>query len=235
MSEETRLELTNLKETAQSLPEQVADQIQHLIAERQLAVGEKIPNEFELAQQLNVGRGTVREAVKLLIARNVLEIQRGRGTFVAQNPGRMADPLGFAFAPDKKQLAVDLCELRIILEPQIASLAAERATPAEVEEIRRCCEACDACIRAGADHTEEDVRFHEAIARAAHNHVIADVVPIIQQGVILFITVTHSDLVAMTMKTHHAVLDAIARGDANAAYAAMREHLVNNMNHIHSA
>ena len=70
-----------VKDKELPLAEQVAGQIRQLIIDRQLTNGEKLPNEFELAQQLNVGRGTVREAVKLLVARNVLEIRRGRGTF----------------------------------------------------------------------------------------------------------------------------------------------------------
>ena len=56
--------------------------------------GEKLPNEFELAESLNVGRGTIREAVKLLVSRNILEIRRGKGTFVAQEPGVADDPYG---------------------------------------------------------------------------------------------------------------------------------------------
>ena len=74
-----------VKDKEVPLAEQVAEQIRQLIIDRQLTHGEKLPNEFELAQQLNVGRGTVREAVKLLVARNVLEIRRGRGTFVARH------------------------------------------------------------------------------------------------------------------------------------------------------
>ena len=65
-----------------SLSEKVANQISDLIKERNIGIGDKLPNEFELAESLNVGRGTIREAVKLLVARNCLEIRRGKGTFV---------------------------------------------------------------------------------------------------------------------------------------------------------
>ena len=63
-----------------SLAEQVADQINQVIIDQNINAGEKLPNEFELAARLNVGRGTIREAVKLLVARNCLEIRRGEGT-----------------------------------------------------------------------------------------------------------------------------------------------------------
>ena len=64
------------------LSERVAQQISSLIKEQNIGVGDKLPNEFELAESLNVGRGTIREAVKLLVARNCLEIRRGKGTYV---------------------------------------------------------------------------------------------------------------------------------------------------------
>lgn len=94
-----------------SLPERVADQLMNLIRTQELQAGDKLPNEFELAKQLQVGRGSIREAVKILVARNVLEIQRGKGTFIARHTGETKDPLGFAFCSDQFQLAFDLLEV----------------------------------------------------------------------------------------------------------------------------
>lgn len=74
--------LESLNNNKKLLPQQVAEQIMNLIMDRELKSGDKLPNEFEMAQQLSVGRGTIREAVKILVSRNVLEIKRGRGTFV---------------------------------------------------------------------------------------------------------------------------------------------------------
>ena len=75
---ETHFETIHTKDT--SLPEQTAEQISKLIVEQRLTSKDKLPSEFELAELLHVGRGTVREGVKLLVARNVLEIRRGKGT-----------------------------------------------------------------------------------------------------------------------------------------------------------
>ena len=125
-----------VKDKEVPLAEQVAEQIRQLIIDRQLTHGEKLPNEFELAQQLNVGRGTVREAAKLLVARNVLEIRRGRGTFVARHTGVVNDPLGFAYMPDQLRLAHELLDIRLIMEPWVASLAAQHATEEDVAELR---------------------------------------------------------------------------------------------------
>ena len=103
-----------VKEKDRSLAEQVADKLSEMIQEQALAEGQKLPNEFELAELLNVGRGTIREAVKLLVSRNVLEIQRGRGTFVKQSPGVVDDPLGFSYMKDKFKLAQDLMRTLLI-------------------------------------------------------------------------------------------------------------------------
>ena len=111
-----------------SLPERVADQLMNLIRTQELQAGDKLPNEFELAKQLQVGRGSIREAVKILVARNVLEIQRGKGTFIARHTGETKDPLGFAFCSDQFQLAFDLLEVRMQLEPWVVANAAQHAT-----------------------------------------------------------------------------------------------------------
>ena len=122
-----------------SLAEQVADQINQVIIDQNINAGEKLPNEFELAARLNVGRGTIREAVKLLVARNCLEIRRGKGTFVVEKPGQIEDPLGFAYVKDKITLAVDLMELRLQLEPWVAQLAAQRIEETEKDTLRQLC------------------------------------------------------------------------------------------------
>ena len=105
------------------LSEKVANQISDLIKEQNIAVGDRLPNEFELAEKLNVGRGTIREAVKILVARNCLEIRRGKGTFVTAALGKVEDPLGFEFIKDKIKLSEELYEIRVHMEPWISSLA----------------------------------------------------------------------------------------------------------------
>ena len=86
-----------------SLAEQVADQINQVIIDQNINAGEKLPNEFELAARLNVGRGTIREAVKLLVARNCLEIRRGKGTFVA-DPNNNRRGVRYSFTTEVSSL-----------------------------------------------------------------------------------------------------------------------------------
>lgn len=214
-----------VKKTESSLPERTAEQISRLIVERQLTCGDKLPSEFELAELLHVGRGTVREGVKLLVARNVLEIRRGKGTYIAANPGEVSDPLGFAYYPDQFQLAMDLVEIRGQLEPWVASLAAERATPEDLALLRETCSAVERDILGERDHSKSDVQFHVAVAECTHNLVVPKLIPIITYAVTLFVSLTENRLKMETLVDHREILDAISSRDGERAAKAMARHI----------
>ena len=217
-----------VKDREVPLAEQAAEQISQLIIERQLRHGEKLPNEFELAQQLNVGRGTVREAVKLLVARNVLEIRRGRGTFVAQQTGVIHDPLGFAYMPDQLRLAHELLDIRLNVEPWVASLAAQHATPQDVAELRALCKEIEDLIQAGENHLHRDEALHARIARCTQNRVVPKLLPVITYSVQLFGSLNDKRIYDETIRTHRQIVDAIDRHDPEGAREAMRIHLAGN-------
>ena len=101
------------------LTDKVADDIVRTIIGRELKPGDKLPNEFELASKLGVGRSTVREAIKILVSRNVVEIRRGAGTFVSAHSGVSEDPLGLQFLDDCIRVATDLLQLRFLIEPRV--------------------------------------------------------------------------------------------------------------------
>lgn len=222
----------NVKTKETSLPERVADQISQLIIDQHLTSNDKLPNEFELATQLNVGRGTIREAVKLLVARNVLVIRRGKGTFIASHPGQVDDPLGFAYYSDQMQLAFDLMEIRLQLEPWVASAAAERATQKNKQVLREKCLLAEKDIMSGVDHLSHDMEFHVSIAQCTQNMVVPKLVPIITYSVGLFGSLTSNVLLSETVIDHRAITDAICRGDAKAAESAMRRHLEENRSEL---
>ncbi len=211
------------------LSEKVARQISDLIKERNIGVGDKLPNEFELAQSLNVGRGTIREAVKLLVARNCLEIRRGKGTFVTEKIGQVSDPLGFEFVADKIKLTEDLYEVRLHIEPWIASLAAKRINREEKEELRKRCSAVEECISAGVDHYEADNAFHQYIAQCTHNSVLPEIIPIITYSVQLFTRFKEPKILRDTVRTHKAITDAICSNDSEWADRSMRDHIAANL------
>ncbi|MEG1407541.1 MAG: FadR/GntR family transcriptional regulator [Ruthenibacterium sp.] len=226
------IHLDSIKGKEHSLTEQVASKISQLIIDRHLTMTDKLPNEFELMEQLNVGRGTVREAVKLLVARNVLEIRRGKGTFVAKHIGVTDDPLGFAYMQDQVTLARELLEIRVLLEPWAASLAAQRATDNDVEGLKMLASKVEELIRAGENHLAADEKFHVAIARCTQNRVMPKLIPIITYSVQLFGNFNGTTLLQETIATHHKILAGIASHDSEAARLAMIEHLIKNRENI---
>lgn len=215
-----------------SLPEQTADKIITYIIDNNLQVGDKIPNEFELGEVLNVGRSTIREAVRILVSRNVLVIRRGAGTYIADNTGVSDDPLGLAFTKDKYKLAKDLFQVRIILEPEIAAIAANMANERDIEVIKSQCDKVEEMIRRGEDHMYEDVRFHQAIARCTGNSVIEKLIPIINTSVAVFANITSRQLREETISTHRAIANAIADHNPTDAKHAMTMHMLFNKNKI---
>lgn len=211
-----------------SLPERVADQISQLIIDKRLTSEERLPSEFELAEQLNVGRGTIREAVKILVARNVLVIHRGKGTYIADHPGEMDDPLGFAFYPNQVQLGMDLLEVRSHLEPWVASVAAQRATEENRKELREKCILVEEDILNGRNHLQHDVDFHVSIAQCTQNLVVPKLIPIITYSVVLFGSLTGNTLRSETIIGHRAIMEAICNRDAETAERMMTQHLEEN-------
>lgn len=232
MNEEKSLFKNIQDKKEMSLAERVAEQINQLIIDRNIHKGDKLPNEFELAQSLNVGRGTIREAVKLLVARNCLEIRRGKGTFVTDKTGQVSDPLGFAYVADKAVLAGELLEIRLELEPWIASLAATRITEEEKEELRAHCDRLEEQILSGRDHGELDTAFHKYLAKCTHNSVIAEMIPIITYGIQMFTKFRDPQLLKDTIRTHREITDAVCANDPERARSSMYKHVEDNRESI---
>lgn len=219
-------------EVIKPLVDKISDEIIDIIKERDLEEGDRLPNEYELAELLDVGRSTVREAIKVLVSRNIIEIRRGAGTFVSQNLGVVEDPLGFTFVEDKLQLAEDLLQIRFILEPQIALLAAENATQQDIVELGELCDEVERLILAGEDYSEQDIAYHTKIASCSKNMVMPKLIPIITTSITIFITVTKKALTKETIETHREIYEAIKKRNGKAAHDAMLLHLVYNRRNI---
>lgn len=220
--------IQTVEKPVKPLVEQVVDQIRTLIIEQHLSIGSKLPTEMELAQQLNVGRGTVREAVKQLVARNVLEIQRGRGTFIANNTGVIEDPLGFAFIDDEARLVRELYDIRLQIEPWIASLAAQYATEENLAELRTLQVEIEQLLEADQNYLPSDQNFHVCIANCTQNRVLSKLVPVITYSIHLFGKLNNVRLKEDTISTHRRIVEAIAAHNPTAAQQAMTEHLLLN-------
>lgn len=160
-----------------NLPAAIADQLRSQIRQGILEPGERLPGHRKLAASFSVSVGSVREAISMLVSTGLVETRAGRGTFVADGASGVqleATPLHVTpTLPVLDRRAVEeLIEAREVLELQIAHLAARRATPEQVEELRRCADAMDAAATSPNDYPDADVEFHLALAEAACNRFL---------------------------------------------------------------
>lgn len=102
------------------------------ILDKPVKIGERIPTEGELTELFEVGRSTVREAVKGLVTRGVLEVRRGDGTYVISTIYMEKDVLGFGNVEDRYRLALDLFDVRLMIEPEIVTWACRKATEEQI-------------------------------------------------------------------------------------------------------
>ena len=209
------------------LSQSIADTILSMITiEKRFTAGDKLPNENELSAELNVSRTTLREAIRILVAYNILEIQRGRGTFVTQKALEQEPDLGQL--SDIKVNAKDLYEMRLIFEPEAAYLAAVRGTDAEIKRILEFGERIEQEIKAGQDRTDNEHSFHKAIAQATHNEFMNQLMPILYQAIDKGATLSamSQKSVSDTVDDHRLIMDFLEQRNAEGAKNAMRIHIM---------
>lgn len=215
-----------------SLPQKIAEDIIAFILEENLKPGDKLPNETVLCQRLNVGRSSLREAMRALASRNIVTIRQGSGTYIASSTGVVDDPLGLSFINNKKKLIHDLMEIRFLLEPSIAALAAMHADDTEIKKICKLCDDVEELLKAHKDHSDKDIELHTAIALSSKNIVVPRLVPVIFRSIPPLIESTGNTLCNETIESHREIADAIAAHDAIRAHDAMYLHLVYNRKQI---
>lgn len=213
-----------------TLSEQIADEIIKMIQEGGYGPGDKLPTEKELCSLLGAGRNTVREALRLLVSRNVVTIRQGAGTYISEKQGVADDPLGFSLVSDRKKLTKDLLQVRLILEPSIAALAAQCATDEEIEELRRILERMEEVMRRKKDYSSLDGEFHQKIAQCTHNQVMENLIPVIGNGVAVFAKEVDKTEYKQTLASHRKIFEYIRGRQPFEAEAEMRFHLLFNSN-----
>ena len=213
-----------------TLGDRAVDQLLCLIRERGYGPGEKLPNEYELSAQLGVSRNTIREAVRALASRNILDIRQGAGTFISQKKGVADDPLGFAMMEDRWKLVEDLLQIRCMIEPQIAALAAQNGTPDDIALLGDLCDEVEALIRQRQDFMEKDMAFHTQLATCSRNMVISNLIPVICEGITVFATTVIEPEFDQTIKSHREIFEAVRDRRAADAQQAMLFHLLYNRN-----
>lgn len=210
------------------LGQQIEDELMNYILQEPVEIGKKIPNEFELAEMFGVGRSTIREAVKGLVSKGILEVRRGAGTYVVSTSSAENDPLGLSKLQDKYKLALELFEVRLMLEPEIAAQAAEYADEKDLEQLVQLCDETERLYLNGKNHIPKDIEFHTYIARCSKNRVVETLVPTINTAVMTFANLTHRTLMRETIETHRAIVEAIREHDSVGARCAMVMHLTYN-------
>ena len=217
-----------------SLSEQAANRIMDMIlVQKRFQAGDKLPNELELAQELQISRVTLREAIRILCTRGFVEIQRGRGTFVAQELPDSSVNLSAIQNLHSQLRARDLLEMRLIFEPATVALACERASDEELEQIRRKAQRVVEVANQGGDWSAADQEFHLAISRASHNEYMRRLYPIINNAVAEFMLLTAQNLeyiLHMAISDNEAILEFLLRRDAPGAREAMSIHMRHMLN-----
>jgi GntR family transcriptional regulator, transcriptional repressor for pyruvate dehydrogenase complex len=211
----------------QRLSDKVADQLLVSIQSEQLTAGSRLPSERELSEQFGVSRTVVREAVRSLAAKGVLEVRSGSGVHVTPVAASSVSEQMALFLRGRG--AIDYAkinEVRMALEIRTAQIAAERATDEDIAELREHSERMATLDDVDAA-SAEDVEFHRAIARATHNELFTVMLDSI--GAIL-LEIRHATLglpgrIQEGVSFHERILDRIAAHDVGGAGEAMREHL----------
>ncbi len=208
--------------------EEIVDKVKNMIEKGRLQSGEKLPGERELSEVFHVSRSSVREALRALESQGYLESRQGDGTYIASKPVEsLVSPLASVIFSEKDS-QMELFEMRRLIEPHIAHLAAERATEEEIARLEEALILQEQAIAKGETGTEVDKAFHYLMAEATKNKVL------------LRLTDYMRDLLAesrdkylqvegrpeKSIARHRQVLDAIKAGDGELAARVMLDHVL---------
>jgi GntR family transcriptional repressor for pyruvate dehydrogenase complex len=207
--------------------EHIVDQIHALIREGRWAPGDQIPPERELAERFRVSRTSVREALRALEMQGIIESRQGGGTFVrSADTEALVPPLAAAILRGQREMT-EVLEVRELIEPAVARLAAVRATPELVSELEQILERQRQCIAEGRSFVDEDTAFHYTLARAADNHILLRlhnvILDVLRESRQTYLHVP--DRPQMSLRGHEAILAAVGVHDGEAAQAASLAHI----------
>jgi len=206
--------------------ETVLEHLKGELMSGRLSPGDRLPTVSALAAQMRVNAASVREAYRVMANMGLLDVTQGRGTFVATLP---SDETGVLtqFRLAEHQTLGHLFESRLVLEPPIAALAAERASEAEIEAIVSTAREQDRLEREGKDFLAPDIRFHELLLMAAHNPVIGRMVSAVNALLLdsRRRTMRIPGAAEKAARYHLLIALAVRDGDAEQARAVMEQHV----------
>lgn len=212
----------------QTTADLVVERIARVIKEQNLSAGERLPGEHELVEQLKVSRPVLREALARLQSMGLVDIQRGRGTFVGNRTSlaNCVRLLRSAVTISPQELR-SYAELRTAIEVQAARQAAELATEDDVAELAAILKQLDDQDLSYAEALELDFRFHRKLIDIAGNPLMQNMIEVIYDFVLTqMVRTTPSPREnKLGRRLHREIVAAIAEHDADSAERAMREHM----------
>jgi GntR family transcriptional repressor for pyruvate dehydrogenase complex len=209
------------------LAEDIADRIRIMIVDGTFPPGEPLPGERVLAERFGVSRGSIRDAFRMLEMIGLLEMRHGQGTFPRElSVERLVTPLASVLT-NRRDLEGELMDVRRMFEPAIARVAAARLSDEDLAGLRRILDAQRRKVKSGQSAIVEDTAFHAALARATGNTVVVRIMETLND------LLSESRKRALqqrsrpqrSLKGHEAVVDALARHDADGAARAMHDHI----------
>jgi len=213
------------------LSDRIAEEILSMITfEKLFRPGEQLPNENDLAEQLEVSRTTLREALRILVTHGVIEIRRGRGTFV-RNDFNPDEVMNLSSLINPQINLRDLYEMRLIFEPEAAYYATLRASNQEIDRIVSYGKLIEEKIKQNEDRTEAEQNFHQAIAKATRNTFMDQLLPVIFQGINQGVKLSKlkQDVLEHTIRDHQLIMEFMQARNAEGAKSAMKIHILHAM------
>ena len=210
-----------------TLPEVIAEQIGLMISEGYLKPGDRLPTEPELMKQFGVGRSTLREALKSLAIAGIIESRQGAGTYISTTyTNFLNNRLNWTMMLSERELG-HVTEVRYGLEGQTAALAAERATPEQIENLSQTLSKLDENLKTPDMAAEYDLIFHLKIAEASNNPLLLNLISSVRELIRSYIIFSYSDpdRPDESEGQHQDILEAIHAGQPQKARQAMFDHL----------
>jgi len=209
------------------LHEDIVQQFHELINRGKLLPGERLPSERDLACQFNVSRSSVREAIRSMELQGLVVSKPGSGTFISElYEDSIGDLVAAAIRAETKRLS-DIFEIRHLMEPAIAGLAAVRASKDDLQNMRQILQTQRKQVENGETGVESDTAFHFALALATHNTALVSMVNAIED----ILTKSRDQSLQRpgrperSLESHLQILTMIEQGDSNNAVTAMDHHL----------
>ncbi|MDF1525198.1 MAG: FadR/GntR family transcriptional regulator [bacterium] len=207
--------------------EEIVFKIKDMIEQGKLKTGDQLPAERELAAAFKVSRPSVREALRALESQRFLVSRQGDGTYISQQPIELLIEPFAAVIMKEKFDQLELFEMRRLIEPQLADLAAQRATPAEIDEMEQIVNMQEQLLTISDPQLTPEKTLHDLIFKAAKNKILIS----IMDSLLDSLAETRDKYLQlesrpqMSLARHKEILAAIKAGEGGLAADVMREHL----------